>query len=112
LDGWEGFLHTCHTGNFGDGLITEDDIGLLLGIVSSILGMALLFQLADDGFVLPAHTLGKISKNGVLSARAEAVDSQGGRDNDALNLLVGRGHTFEALNKSKVIYNKEMLKRE
>lgn len=101
LDGREHLLDGVGLRDFLDSLGSELGVVLLLSVGSLAESDALGFELLDDALVLPADTLGEVAEDGVLASGLQLGHAEGGGDDDAVGVLVGRRDALEALNKKK-----------
>ena len=83
-------------GRVGNSLSLALEDGLLALEEGGTTGGALGLELLDEALVLPADGGSEVTEAAVLAVSLELEDSEGGGDDDLLDLVVGGGATLEA----------------
>jgi len=76
------------------GLVLELDIGALLLVVDGGLDLALGLQGGDDMLVFPSDLVGETAQDAVLAVGLEPKDSESGRDDVSLPLVIRSGNSL------------------
>jgi hypothetical protein len=79
-------------------LLLDGSESSLTLVVSSRLGLTLLFELGNNILVLPTDFVRDTTNGGVLTSGLKTEDTESGGDNHALNTVIRSGNTFEKLN--------------
>lgn len=84
-------------GNRGEGLGADLASSLLALEVGLALDLPLLLETVDNVLVAPSDLVRDALEGGVLAAGLQAEDTEGGGDDDLLDLVLGRGDTLVEL---------------
>jgi len=80
--------------DLGFGLIFELDVSTLLLVVDGSLDLTLSFQSGDDVLVFPADFVGETAQHAELAVRLEPEDTESGRNDVSLSLVVRSGNAL------------------
>jgi len=83
------------------GFSAELSESLLAGIEGGSADFTLLFKLVNNSGVLPADLRAKSGEESKLAPRVELEDTEGGGDDNALNLVIGGRNSFKDLQVSQ-----------
>jgi len=80
--------------DLGLGLIFELDVGALLLVVDGRLDFALGLQSGDDVLIFPSDLVGETAQHAKFAVGLESEDTEGGRNDVSLSLVVGSGNSL------------------